>query len=57
MELVKMEFRGFLNAILLIPCQIVRTSRRIIYRVLTYNSWLGDFFATWERLQRLVLVE
>jgi len=57
LELVKAEFRRFLNAILLIPCQIVRTARRIIYRVLGYNGWLSDFFATWERLQRLVLVE
>jgi len=57
MELVKMEFRSFLNAIMLIPCQIVRTARRVIYRLLAYNSWLIDFFATWERLQRLVLVE
>ena len=57
LELVKAEFRRFLNTIMLIPCQIVRTARRVIYRVLGYNSWLVDFFATWERLQRLVLVE
>jgi hypothetical protein len=57
LELVKMEFRRFLNAVMLIPCQIVRTARRVIYRVLGYNSWLADFFATWERLQQLVLVE
>ena len=57
LELVKMEFRRFLNAVMLIPCQIVRTARRVIYRVLGYNSWLADFFATWERLQKLVLVE
>ena len=57
MELVKMEFRRFLNAIMLIPCQIVRTSRRVIYRILGYNSWLTDFFETWERLQKLKLVE
>ena len=57
LELVKMEFRRFLHAIMLIPCQIVRTARRVIYRVLGYNSWLSDFFATWERLQQLVLVE
>ena len=57
LELVKAEFRRFLNTIMLIPCQIVRTARRVIYRVLGYNSWLTDFFATWERLQRLVLVE
>lgn len=57
LELVKAEFRRFLNTIMLIPCQIVRTARRIIYRVLSYNRWMVDFFATWERLQRLVLVE
>ena len=57
LELVKMEFRRFLHAIMLIPCQIVRTARRVIYRVLGYNNWLGDFFATWQRLQQLVLVE
>ncbi|MBI1748894.1 MAG: IS1380 family transposase [Acidobacteria bacterium] len=55
LQLVKMEFRRFLNAIMLIPCQIVRTARRVIYRVLGYNSWLTDFFATWKRLQQWVL--
>ena len=53
LELVKMEFRRFLNAIMLLPCQVVRTARRVIYRLLGYNRWLVDFFATWERLQRL----
>ena len=57
LELVRMEFRRFLQAILLLPCQVVRTARRVIYRVLGYHGWLKDFFATWERLQRLVLVE
>jgi hypothetical protein len=56
-ELVRMEFRRFLNTIILLPCQVVRTARRVIYRILGYNDWLRDFFATWERLQRLVLVE
>ena len=56
-ELVKMEFRRFLSAVMLLPCQIARTARKVIYRVLGYNSWLVDFFATWQRLQRLILVE
>jgi hypothetical protein len=50
-ELVKMEFRRFLHAIMLLPCQVVRTARRVIYRLLGYNRWLKDFFATWERLE------
>jgi hypothetical protein len=39
LELVKMEFRRFLHAIVLLPCQIVRTARRVIYRILEYNKW------------------
>jgi hypothetical protein len=30
-ELVKMEFRRFLNSIMLLPCQVVRTARRVIF--------------------------
>jgi len=52
-RLLKMEFRNFLNTIIRIPCQIIRRGRRIIYRVLGYNSWLSDFFFTWERIRRL----
>ena len=52
-ELVRMEFRRFLHAIVLLPCQIVRTARRVIYRVLGYNHWLKDFFATWERVRQM----
>jgi hypothetical protein len=53
LELVRMEFRRFLHAVLLLPCQVGRTARRVVYRVLSYNHWLKDFFATWERLERL----
>ena len=53
LQLVKMEFRSFLAAVLLLPAQIIRTGRKIIYRILGYNGWLKDLFATWERLRRL----
>ena len=53
MELLKMEFRTFLQAILALPAQIVRTARRLIYRVLGYNRWLKDFLATFERIRQL----
>jgi hypothetical protein len=56
LELVKMEFRRFLHAIVLLPCQIVRTARRVIYRILGYNNWLKDFFATWERVRQMAPV-
>ena len=37
--LLKMEFKKFLNAIMRVPCQIVRTGRRIMYRLLSWNPW------------------
>jgi hypothetical protein len=48
-----MEFRRFLHLIVLLPAQIVRSGRRIIYRIMGYNSWLKDFFAAWENLRRM----
>lgn len=52
-QVVNMEFRRFLNTLILLPCQILRTGRKIVYRLLGYNDWLKDFFATWERIRRL----
>jgi hypothetical protein len=53
LELVRMEFRRFLHALILLPVQIIRAGRKIVYRLLGYNGWLKDFFATWQRLQKL----
>jgi hypothetical protein len=39
-SLLKMEFKGFLNALMRLPCQVVRTGRRIVYRLLSWNPWL-----------------
>jgi len=52
-EVLKMEFRSFLQRIILIPAQIIRAGRKVIYRVLSYNGWLKEFFATWEHLRQL----
>jgi hypothetical protein len=48
-----MEFRRFLHAIVLLPAQIIRSGRRIIYRIMGYNSYLKDFLALWEKLRRM----
>jgi len=56
LELVRMEFRGFLQAIILLPTQIILAGRKIVYRILSYNRWLKDFFATWERIRRMPAV-
>ena len=53
LELVRMEFRRFLHAIMLLPVQIIRAGRKIVYRLLGYNGWLKDFFATFKRLTAL----
>lgn len=52
-EIVRMEFRRFLHSLILVPAQIVRAGRRIIFRILAYNDWMKDLFASWERLRCL----
>ena len=41
---LRMEFRTFVNAFMMIPCQILRTGRRIVYRLLAWNQWQPVFF-------------
>ena len=38
-SLLRMEFKTFLNGVMRLPCQIVRTGRRIVYRLLSWNPW------------------
>jgi hypothetical protein len=42
-RVLTMDFRTFVNYFLKIPCQIVRTGRRLVYRLLSWNPWLGVF--------------
>jgi len=53
LELLGMEFRRFLHAVMLLPVQISRTGRKIIYRVLSYNGWVKELFATFQRIVAL----
>ena len=41
---LKMEFKKFRNAIIALPCQIIKTGRKIVYRILSWNPWLAVFF-------------
>lgn len=43
-RVLRMEFRTFLNAFIKIPCQVVRSGRKLIYRLLTYNPNLPVLF-------------
>jgi hypothetical protein len=39
-----MEFRTFRQCFIDIPAQILTTGRRVRWRILAYNHWLGAFF-------------
>jgi len=38
-NLLKMEFKRFVNGFMRLPCQIIKQGRRIIYRLLSWNPW------------------
>ena len=46
-----LEFKTFVNAFVRIPCQIVRTGRRLVYRLLAWNPHLPIFFRLVDRLR------
>jgi hypothetical protein len=50
--IVRMEFKTFLNAVMRVPCQIVRQGRRIVYRLLSWNHWQPLLFRAMDMLNR-----
>jgi hypothetical protein len=46
-----LEFKTFVNAFVRLPCQLVRTGRRLVYRLLSWNPQLPIFFRLMARLQ------
>jgi hypothetical protein len=48
--LLRMEFATYCAAFIQMPCQIVRSGRRLIYRLLSWNPWQGVFLRLVERL-------
>ena len=61
--LLRMEFRRFLDGLVRLPAQIVRTGRRIVFRLLGYNQrgapalpeWLQTFLETFAAIRALRL--
>jgi hypothetical protein len=49
---LRMEFKTFLNAFIRLPCQIVRTGRRIVFRLMAWNPWLEVFLRGVDGLDR-----
>jgi predicted ATPase len=48
---LRMEFKAFLHAFLHIPVQVVRTSRRIVFRLLAWNPWQAVFLRGFDHLR------
>jgi len=53
--LLSMEFKRFLTEVVLLPCQVVRAGRRLVYRLLQWNPWVDVLCRAVEALRRLRL--
>jgi hypothetical protein len=51
MRVVRMEFPRFLHTFMELPCQIVRTGGRLVYRLLSYNNHSKAFLQTFDLLR------
>jgi Transposase DDE domain group 1 len=49
-QILRMEFRTFVASFMRMPCQIIRTGRKLVYRLLAWNAWQGVFFRLASRL-------
>lgn len=49
-KLLRMEFATFRSAVMALPCQIVRSGRKLIYRFLSWSPWQLPLLRLVERL-------
>lgn len=49
--LLRLEFETFRHAFIDLPCQIIRSGRRLVYRLLSWNPHLPIFFRLLDRLR------
>ena len=49
---IRMEFRRFLNSIILIPCRVVRRARSIVVRIIGYQPTLDRLLSAWQTIER-----
>ena len=52
-DIVRMEFKRFQAIFIQIPCQIVQTGRRLMFRILNYSKHLETFFSTFDYIRQL----
>ena len=43
-KILRMEFKTFRKHFVTLPCQIIKTGRRLLYRLLGWNDYLDVFF-------------
>jgi len=51
-QVLRMEFKKFRNLFIMLPCQIVKTGRRLIYRLLGWNAHIGILFRAIDGFRR-----
>lgn len=51
-RLLNMDFRTFQNAMIQVPAQIIQSSRKIVYRMLSWNQWQEAFFRLLDQLNQ-----
>lgn len=44
-QIVRMEFKAFVANLVRLPCQIIKSGRRLVYRLLSYNPWQEVLFS------------
>ena len=52
-KLLRMDFATFRNAFINVPAQVLRASRKLIFRFLAWNPWQSTFFRLLDRLQQM----
>ncbi len=52
-DILRMEFKRCLLSYIHVPCQVLNTGRRLVYRILTYSEHLATFLETFAYIKRL----
>ena len=52
---LRMGFKRFVNAFVRVPCQVVRSGRRLVYRLLAWNPWQHVFLRGVDALRTMTI--
>lgn len=53
--IIRMEYRTFINRLILVPCQVLSQARRLVFRLLSINHWSELLVTAPPRLRNLQL--